>query len=142
MDWGCEGGAALVWYREMRELLQVLSLGGLVICGAFSLWPVRFANRWRSWNLYLPVAGLLFYMLYEGAMPAEDPYRWRWALALSLLLFLWANGVAKVLLLRVLHNRAGGSRRRLRRQPQRLWQLLAALPLLAACGLMWWRMML
>lgn len=115
----------------------------MAMCGVLSLWPFQFARRWKSWNLYLPIAGLALYGVYEGALPAEVEMRGQIALVVPLLLFLWLNGMAKVGLLVVLQDRAGGSRRRLRSQPQRRWQVALALPIiLLACGLWFWRAVL
>jgi hypothetical protein len=111
----------------------------MVVCGALSLWPFRFARRWKSWNLYLPVAGLAFYGLYEVALPLELVTGARMALVVPLLLFLWVNGMAKVVLLATLQERSGGSRRRLRAQPQRRLQLVLGLAVGLACALWAWR---
>lgn len=120
----------------MRDLLQEACFWGIVACAVLSLWPFRFARRWKSWNLYLPVGGLLFYGLYELALPAEVDVQARMAVIVPLLLFLWVNGMAKVGVLAGLQAKAHGSRRRLRAKPQRLLQLLLALPVAAGCG--WW----
>ena len=55
-----------------------------------------------------------------------------------LLLFLLLNSMAKVVVLRVLLDRAGGSRRQLRHQPQRQVQLAAGLLIAAGCALWFW----
>ncbi len=110
----------------------------MVVCGVLSLWPFRFARRWKSWNLYLPVAGLAFYGMYEWALPAELVTGARMGLVVPLLLFLWINGMAKVVLLATLQERTGGSRRRLRAQPQRRWQMVLGLAIAAACVLWAW----
>ena len=123
----------------MRELLQQAGYWGLAACGALSLWPFRFSRRWKSWNLYLPVAGLLLYAVYEAALPAELDVRDDVSAPVAALLFLLLNGMAKVSVLALLQKKTGGSRRRLRRQPQRRWQLLAALPVAAGCALWFWR---
>ena len=125
----------------MRELLQQAGYWGLAACGALSLWPFRFSRRWKSWNLYLPVAGLLLYGLYEFALPPEVDVRREMAILLPVLFFLWLNGMAKVALLAALQEKAGGSRRRLRRLPQRTWQLLAAVPIAAGCAFWFWKTM-
>ncbi|HOU21703.1 MAG TPA: hypothetical protein PKX16_05710 [Kiritimatiellia bacterium] len=117
----------------MREAVQAVCIWSMVLCGALSLWPFRFARRWKSWNLYLPVAGLLFYGLYEMALPAEVDVGIHMAVILSLQFLLWLNGMAKVAILAHLQAKSGGSRRRLRRQPQRLLQLVAAMVLAVAC---------
>ena len=123
----------------MRELLQQAGYWGLAACGALSLWPFRFSRRWKSWHLYLPVAGLLLYGIFEAALPAEVDVRDKMAAIVAWLLFLLLNGMAKVAILAQLQERAGGSRRRLRRQPQRIFQLLAALPIAAGCAFWFWR---
>ena len=48
---------------------------------------------------------------------------------------------AKVVLLAFLMPQAGGSRRRLRRLPQRWWQLAAAVPIAAGCAFWFWKSM-
>jgi len=120
---------------------MVLQAGfwGMALCVVLSAWPLRFRQRWWSWNLYLPVAGLALYGLYEYALPAEVPWGGRMAAVLPMLMFLWVNGMAKVMLLTALQEKAGGSRRRLRRLPQRFWQTVVALPILAACAAWYWR---
>jgi len=123
----------------MRELLQQAGFWGMAVCGVLSLWPVAFARRGKSWNLYLPVAGLALYGLYELALPPEVDQGWRMTAVVSLLLFLWLNGMAKVALLAVLQEKTGGSRRRLHREPQRMWQAILAAPILAGCLVWCWR---
>lgn len=123
----------------MRELLQAAGFWGLAVCGVLSLWPLAFARRWKSWNLYLPVAGLALYGLYELALPPEVDQGWRMTAVVALLLFLWLNGMAKVALLAVLQEKTGGSRRRLHREPQRMWQAILAAPILAGCLVWCWR---
>ncbi len=110
------------------------------MAGGLSLWPFRFRRRWKSWNLYLPFGGLLAYGLYEFQLPEEADVQGRLDIMLALLFFLWLNGMAKVALLAGLQEKAGGSRRRLRRLPQRSLQLLAAVPLAAGCAAWFWRM--
>lgn len=123
----------------MRELVQAACFWGIVLAGGLSLCPLRFRRRWKSWNLYLPVAGLLLYGLYESVLPEEVDVRGEMALLLALLFFLWLNGMAKVALLAALQEKAGGSRRQLRRLPQRTWQLLAAVPIAAGCAFWFWK---
>lgn len=119
-------------------MLQYASVAGMAAAGLLSLWPISFARRWKSWNLYLPFAGLAFYWIYELALPAEMPEgEMSSAAVVPLLLFLWVNGMAKVGLLAFLQDKSGGSRRRLKRQPQRAWQAALALPILAACAFLW-----
>ena len=113
-------------------------MAGIILCGGLSLWPLRFARRWKSWNLYLPVASLVLYAVYEEILPAEADVSAQMAIIVPVLLFLWLNGMAKVGVLAVLMAKAGGSRRRLRRQPQRQLQLAWALPILAGCALWFW----
>ena len=63
----------------MRELIQMACVGGVALCGALSLWPFRFSENWSSWNLYLPVAGITFYAVYEAALPiAAGCALWFW----------------------------------------------------------------
>lgn len=123
----------------MRELLQQTSFWGLVVCGLLSLWPFSFSRRWKSWHLYLPVVGLALYALFEIALPAEVELGRRMSLVVALLLFLWLNGIAKVVLLAVLMEKTGGRRHRLRREPQRLWQGLLAMPIVTVCAIWCWR---
>ena len=99
-----------------------------------SLWPFTFFRRWKSPSLYLPVAGIFIYGICEWSMP-EGMLMGR--TVVPMLLFLWVNGMAKVALLAVLLERSRGSRRRLRGQPQRLWQVALELPILAT-GLALW----
>ena len=121
-----------------REVLEQAGWWGLVVCAGLSLWPFRLARRWKSWTLYLPVASLVGYGLYERARPEEIGGGGQTAAVLALLLFLWINGMAKVLWLAWLQQKAGGSRRRWRAQPQRLGQVLLAVPVAAGCALWWW----
>ena len=125
---------------NMEELLQLACLWGMILCGALSLWPFRFAQRWRSWNLYLPVAAILMYGVFDFAAPLEmDPQtRAEMKVVVPLLLFIWLNGMTKVALLSILAPKAGGSRRRLRGMPQRKTQLMLALPILVVCLLWGW----
>lgn len=113
-------------------------LGGIALCGILSLWPFRFARKWQSWNLYLPVAGITVYAIYEAALPAEVDVGGAMSFIVPVMLFLWVNGMAKVAVLRGLLERAGGSRRRLRALPQRGLQLAAALPIGLGCALWFW----
>lgn len=122
----------------MREIIQMACVAGVALCGALSLWPFRFTENWSSWNLYLPVAGITFYAIYEAALPAEVDVGGAMSILLPLLIFLWVNGMAKVALLAALMPRAGGSRRRLALLPQRGLQLAAALPIAAGCALWLW----
>lgn len=122
----------------MREWVQAACFWGIVLIGVLSLCPFRFRRRWKSWNLYLPVAALLLYGLYESILPQEVDVRGEMAVILPALFFAWMNGIAKVALLAALQEKAGGSRRRLRRLPQRRWQLLAALPIAAGCAFWFW----
>ena len=123
----------------MRELLQYASVAGMAAAGLLSLWPSPVGRRWKSWNLYLPFAGLAFYWIYELTLPAEMPEAGApFSAVVPLLLFLWVNGMAKVGLLAVLQDKSGGSRRRLKRQPQRAWQAALALPILAASAFLWY----
>ena len=123
----------------MRDLLQLVCIGGMAVCAALSLWPLRFAQKWRSWNLYLPVAGITLYAVYEALLPVEANVQEQMSVIVPLLLFLWMNGMAKVGVLRILLDRAGHSRRRLRQLPQRGYQLAAALPIAAGCAWWFWR---
>ena len=125
----------------MREFIQMACVGGVALCGALSLWPFRFTENWSSWNLYLPVAGITSYAIYEAALPAEVDVGGEMSILLPLLIFLWVNGMAKVALLATLMPRAGGSRRRLAQMPQRRLQLAAALPVAAGCALWLWASM-
>ena len=125
---------------NMRELVQLACVGGIALCGGLSLWPFRFSRRWMSWNLYLPVAAILSYGIFDFASPQEmdPPTRMQMKIVVPLLLFIWLNGIAKVGVLAVLMPRAGGSRRRLRGLPQRKFQLALAAPVLAGCSLWLW----
>ena len=125
----------------MRELVQTACFWGIVLSGFLSLCPFRFRRRWKSWNLYLPVAGLLLYGLYESVLPEEIDVRFEMAFLLPWMFFLWLNGMAKVALLATLQEKAGGSRRQLRHLPQRTLQLLAALPIAAGCAFWLWKTM-
>jgi hypothetical protein len=122
----------------MRELLQMACVGGIALCGALSLFPFRFKWKWKSWNLYLPVAGITLYAIYEVLLPAEMDVGAAMSVIVPLLLFLVLNSMAKVIVLRVLLDRAGGSRRRLRHLPQRRLQLAAALLIAAGCAVWFW----
>lgn len=134
-----EGAGGRVEYRlNMRESVQLACLLGMALCGGLSLFPFRFAQRWKSWSLYLPVAAILLYALYEFALPNEVDVRGMMRFILPLQLFIWLNGMAKVLLLTALMPKAGGSRRRLSRLPQRRYQLAIELPLLLGCGFWGW----
>lgn len=125
----------------MREMLQMACLWGIALCGVLSLWPFRFARKWQSWNLYLPVAGITIYAVYEASLPAEVDVGGEMSVIVPLLLFLVMNSMAKVVLLAYLMPQAGGSRRRLRRLPQRWWQLAAAVPIAAGCAFWFWKSM-
>lgn len=116
-------------------------LWGIALCGVLSLWPFRFARKWQSWNLYLPVAGITIYAVYEASLPAEVDVGGEMSVIVPLLLFLVMNSMAKVVLLAYLMPQAGGSRRRLRRLPQRWWQLAAAAPIAAGCAFWFWSSM-
>ncbi len=114
-------------------------LAGLAGCGLLSLWPFRFARRWKSWNLYLPVAGLACYGAYEWALPSEVDVARKMAFIVPLMIFLWLNGMAKVAILKWLQDHAHAHGRHLRSMPQRKWQLLAALPVAVGClAWGWW----
>ena len=113
-------------------------VGGMALCGALSLWPFRFVRKWKSWNLYLPVVGITLYAIYEALLPAEVDVGGAMHFIVPLLLFLMLNSMAKVVVLRVLLDRAGGSRRRLRHLPQRRLQLAAGLLIAAGCAGWFW----
>ena len=97
-----------------------------------SLVPFRFARKWKSWNLYLPVVALVLYGLYEVALPPVDTGG-RMVVILPLLFFLCLNGMAKVGLLLLLQNRARRRRRHLHDMPQIGPQFLLALGIAMAC---------
>lgn len=118
----------------MDQAFQWLTLGGMAGCGILSLWPFRFARRWRSWNLYLPVPAVLCYGWFETSLPAEADVSARMSVILPLLVFICLNGMAKVGILARLWHQAGHSRRRLRELPQRGRQLLLAVVLAAGCA--------
>lgn len=122
----------------MKELIQQGCFWGMVLCGALSVWPFRFARRWKSWNLHLPIIGLVLYGLFEMALPPEVDVAGKMRVIVPLQLFLWLNGMAKVGIFVLLQQKSGGSRRRMRRLPQRRLQSAAALPILAACGYWFW----
>jgi hypothetical protein len=125
----------------MRDLIQEICFWGIVVCSGLSVWPFRFSRRWKSWNLYLPVAGLLIYGVYEAVLPAEVDILGKMKAVVPLLLFLWLNGMAKVGVLAALQEKAGGSRRRLRALPQRRLQVLLALLIAAGCAGWLWSML-
>lgn len=122
----------------MREWVQAGCLWGIVLLGVLSLCPFRFRSRWTSWNLYLPFLALLAYGLYETILPEEIDVRGQMSILLPALFFVWLNGIAKVALLAIFIEKAGGSRRALRRLPQRTAQLLASLLVAAGCGIWVW----
>jgi hypothetical protein len=124
----------------MRELIQEASFWGILLCGVLSLLPFRFQWKWRSWNLYLPVAAVVLYAAFEVALPVEVDVLVGLMVLLPLLLFICLNGMAKVGLLVVLMKRARLNRRHLRSMPQRSWQFLCALPILAGCSFWFWMM--
>lgn len=122
-------------------MVQLACLAGLGACGVLSLWPFRFARRWKSWNLYLPVAGLFGYGTYEWALPNEVDVAGKMAFIVPLMVFLWLNGMAKVAILKLLQDHAHANGRHLRSMAQRKWQLAAALPIAVGClawGLVAW----
>lgn len=118
-------------------MLIQLAFAGVAACAALSLWPFSFARRWKSPGLYLPVLALAFYVLYEVALPEAGG---QIPAVLPLMLFVWVNGILKVIVLAILMDRSGGSRRRLRGQPQRRWQVILSLPVLLACAAWIWSM--
>lgn len=117
----------------MREWLTTISVWGIAGCAVLSLIPFPFLQKWKSWNLYLPVAALVLYGVYEVSLPTEDVKR-QITFILPLFLFLFVNGMAKVVLLAALQNRASRERRHLRDMPQISLQLLLALPLAFICA--------
>jgi hypothetical protein len=125
----------------MREIFQLACVWGIALFGVLSLWPFRFTRGWKSWHLYLPVAGIALYAIYEALLPAQVDVGGEMAIILPLLFFLWLNGMAKVTVLRGLMERAGGSRRRLRSLPQRRLQVAIALPILLGCAVWFWKNM-
>ncbi len=122
----------------MREVVQFICLSGMILCGALSVWPFRFSQRWLSWSLYLPVAAVLLYGVYEFSLPAEIDIHRKMVFILPMLLFICLNGMAKVGLLVYWLPRAGGSRRRLRAMPQRRYQMAFAMPILLGCAVWVW----
>lgn len=121
----------------MREWVPTACIWGLALSAGLSLWPFRFRRKWQSWNLYLPVAAVALYGLYEIALP-QMVLLDRRRVVLGLLFFLCFNGMAKVALLMLLQRRARRRRRHLRNEPQVSLQLLLALPIAAACaGWIW-----
>lgn len=121
----------------MRELVSAVCVWGIGCCAVFSLLPFRFARKWKSWNLYLPVAALGLYGLYEIALPLVDTSG-RMTVILPLLFFLCLNGMAKIGLLVQLQNQARRRRRHLHSMPQLGPQLLLALLVAAACAAWYW----
>lgn len=123
----------------MRDAILQACFWALVLCAGFSAWPFRFARRWKSWNLYLPVLGLGLYGLYEIALPNEVDVQRQMQVIVPLLLFLWINGIAKVVVLAKLQEESRGSRRRLKALPQRRLQVMLALPVALGCAWWFWR---
>lgn len=121
-----------IYSGAMRELASAACVWGIWICALLSLLPFRFARKWKSWNLYLPVAALVLYGLYEVALPPVD-MGGRMVVILPLLFFLCLNGMAKVGLLLLLQNRARRRRRHLHDMPQIGPQFLLALGIAMAC---------
>lgn len=125
--------ARVEWW--MKEWAVWTCWWGLLACGALSLLPFQLARRWRSWPLYLPVAGGALYGTLESAWLGG---RAGWIAGASILgplmMFLWVNGMVKMGLLRVWMAWTGGSRRRLQALPQRRLLLVLALPVLACCA--------
>lgn len=124
----------------MREIFQDVCFWGMAACGVLSFLPFRFKWRWRSWNLYLPVAAIVLYAGFEVALPVEVDVLVGLMVLLPLLVFICLNGMAKVGLLMVLSQQAHKSRRSLRRLPQRGLQLVCAIPILTGCGFWFWMM--
>ena len=121
----------------MRELVSAACVWGIGICALLSLLPFRFARKWKSWNLYLPVAALVLYGLYEVALPPVDTSG-RMVVILPLLFFLCLNGMAKVGLLLRLQDRARRRRRHLHDMPQFGPQLLLAVLVATVCAAWYW----
>jgi len=126
--------------RVMREVVQYICLSGMVLCGALSVWPFRFSQRWLSWNLYLPVAAVLLYGFYEFSLPAEIDIHRKMVFILPMLLFICLNGMAKVGVLAYWMPRARGSRRRLQTMPLRRIQVAISMLILLGCGAWVWTM--
>ena len=122
----------------MREFIHLACVWGIALCGVLSLWPFRFSQRWQSWNLYLPLAGITLYAVYEASLPAQADIGGEMAVLLPLLLFLVLNSMAKVAVLQGMMKKANGSRRQLRGLPQRRLQLLVAVPIFLGCAIWCW----
>ncbi len=103
---------------------------GMALCGLLSLVPFRLGRGWRTWPLYLMGVGLFIFLL---SAPETSIMQ---AIMVSLMMFLWVNGMAKLGLMQLLLAYSGGSRRRMSALPQRRFQLLLSLPILASC-LLW-----
>ena len=63
-----------------RNLILNGCFYGIVLVTLLSLMPWRLRDRRNRWSLYLPIAGLLLYIIYETAMPSN------WDIRVDLLL--------------------------------------------------------
>ena len=63
-----------------RNLILNACFYGMVLVMLLSLVPWRLKGRRNRWSFYLPIAGLLLYIVYEPAMPPN------WDIRVDLLL--------------------------------------------------------
>ncbi len=119
----------------MIDLFSEVCFWGIAVCSLLSLIPFRFSRGWKSWGLYLPVAGFSLFALYSCPRISSVDSPSHLSLLMPLLMFIWVNSMMKMGLLQVLLAWSGGSRRRMMSLPQRRLQLAASLPILAGCTL-------
>jgi len=63
-----------------RNLILNVCFYGIVLVTLLSLVPWRLRDRRNRWSLYLPIAAILLYVIYEAAMPSN------WDIRVDLLL--------------------------------------------------------
>jgi hypothetical protein len=79
---------------ETIENILSICVFGLLICFVLSLIPFPLSDGWKSWSLYLPIAGTLFFVVYNTLYYHGE--RYDLALILPAFLFPWIIGIARV----------------------------------------------
>jgi hypothetical protein len=78
---------------ETESILGICVIG-LLLCSVLSLIPFSLSNGWKSWSLYLPIAGTLFFVVYNTLYYHGE--RYDLALILPAFLLLWIIGIVRL----------------------------------------------
>lgn len=76
------------------ESILGICVVGLLACSVLSLIPFSLSHGWKSWSLYLPIAGTLFFVVYNTLYYQRE--RYDVILILPAFLLLWITGITRV----------------------------------------------